>query len=269
MDILPGVGGGIPGRSRHFAVRNALVVVPDAGTPYHAGMFATTHWSLVSAAKDPDAPEARQALADLCGAYWFPVYAYVRRCGHDRHAAEDLTQAFFARLLEKNDLAAADRTRGRFRTFLLTACQHFLANQNDHATAKKRGGGKAHFSLDFAAAEGRFAHEPADAETPERAFERRWALELLDRALAELRQEYVESGRGKLFDALKGCLMAGAETPYAELAAGLNMTEGAVKVAVHRLRQRYRDRLREAIGRTVADPEDVDDEVRDLFAALG
>src|SRR4051812_46002391 len=151
-------------------------------------MFATTHWSLVAAAKDPDTPAARQALADLCRAYWFPVYAYVRRRGHDRHAAEDLTQAFFARLLEKNDLAAADRTRGRFRTFLLTACQHFLANQHDRATAKKRGGGKTPFSLDFADAEGRFAHEPAAADTPERVFERRWALELLDAALAGLRQ---------------------------------------------------------------------------------
>ena len=136
-------------------------------------------------------------------------------------------------------------------------------------TAKKRGGGKAHFPLDFAAAEGKYAGEPADEETPERAFERRWALELLDAALAELRQEYAESGRAKLFDALKGCLAGGADVPYAELAAGLGMTEGAVKVAVHRLRQRYRDRLRAAIGRTVADPADVDDEIRDLFAALG
>jgi RNA polymerase sigma-70 factor (ECF subfamily) len=233
-------------------------------------MFATTHWSLVAAAQDPAAPAAREALADLCRAYWFPVYAYVRRRGHDRHRAEDLTQAFFARLLEKNDLAAADKTRGRFRTFLLTACQHFLANEHDRAAAKKRGGGKGHFPLDFAGAEGRYAHEPAHGDTPERAFERRWALELLDAALAELRAEYVESGRGKLFDALKGCLAgAGADAAYADLAAELDMTEGAVKVAVHRLRQRYRDRLREAIARTVADPADVDDEVRDLFAALG
>jgi RNA polymerase sigma factor (sigma-70 family) len=233
-------------------------------------MFATTHWSLVAAAQEPDTPAAREALADLCRAYWFPVYAYVRRRGHDRHKAEDLTQAFFARLLEKNDLAAADKTRGRFRTFLLTACQHFLANQHDYARAKKRGGGKVPLSLDFAAAEGRYANEPADPETAERAFERRWALELLDAALAELRAEYVESGRGKLFDTLKGCLAAGgADAAYADLAAELGMTEGAVKVAVHRLRQQYRDRLRSAIARTVADEADVDDEVRDLFAALG
>jgi RNA polymerase sigma-70 factor (ECF subfamily) len=197
------------------------------------------------------------------------VYAYVRRRGHDHHAAQDLTQAFFARLLEKNDLAAADRTRGRFRTFLLTACQHFLANAQDYAKAKKRGGGRVAIPLDFADADVRYSHEPAHEETPERLFDRRWALDLLDRALGELKGEYEESGRGKLFDALKGCLAGESEAGYAELAASLGMTEGAVKVAVHRLRQRYRDRLRTAIAETVATPEDVDDEVRDLFAALG
>src|SRR5437764_12749079 len=134
-------------------------------------MFATTRWSLVAAAQDAAAPESRQALADLCSAYWYPVYAYVRRRGHDHHAAQDLTQAFFARLLETNDLAAADRTRGRFRTFLLTACQHFLANAHDRATAKKRGGGKAALPLDFAGADARYSHEPAHEETPERLFD--------------------------------------------------------------------------------------------------
>jgi RNA polymerase sigma-70 factor (ECF subfamily) len=232
-------------------------------------MFATTRWSLIAAAQDGAAPAARQALADLCAAYWFPVYAYVRRRGHDHHAAQDLTQAFFARVLEKNDLAAADRTRGRFRSFLLAACQHFLANRHDHDTAKKRGGGRLPVSLDFGDAEARYAHEPAHADTPERLFDRRWALELLDRALTELRTEYEESGRAKLFAALKECLTGGAEVGYAELAGQLGMTEGAVKVAVHRLRQRYRDRLRAAIAETVRAPEDVDDEVRDLFAALG
>jgi RNA polymerase sigma factor (sigma-70 family) len=228
-------------------------------------MFATTRWSLVAAAQDPAAPHAREALADLCRVYWPPVYAYARRRGHDHHAAQDLTQAFFARLLEKNDLAAADRTRGRFRAFLLTACQHFLANRHDHDTAKKRGGGRAHVPLDFA---GR-APEPADDETPERAFDRQWALGLLDRALGELRAEYAGSGRATLFDALKDCLAGGAEVPHAEKARDLGMTEGAVKVAVHRLRQRYRDRLRGLIADTVAGPDEVDDEIRDLFAALG
>jgi RNA polymerase sigma-70 factor (ECF subfamily) len=230
-------------------------------------MFATTRWSLVAAAQDPAAPDCRQALADLCAAYWYPVYAYVRRRGHDHHRAQDLTQAFFARLLEKNDLAAADRTRGRFRSFLLTACQHFLANQHDFETAKKRGGGRSRVALDFAGADHRYSHEPTHDDSPERLFDRRWALDLLDRALTELRTEYEESGRGKLFEMLKGTLTGGTDA-YADLAQSLDLTEGAVKVAVHRLRQRYRDRLRAAIAETVERPEDVDDEVRDLFAAL-
>jgi len=232
-------------------------------------MFATTRWSMVAAAQDPTAPHAREALAELCRLYWYPVYAYVRRRGHDHHAAQDLTQAFFARLLERHDLAAADRTRGRFRSYLLTACQHFLANEHDRETAKKRGGGRARVPLDLAGADGRYSREPADEETPERVFDRQWALGLLDRALGGLREEYTGSGRAKLFDALKDCLPGGAAVPYADLAGRLGMTEGAVKVAVHRLRQRYRDRLREVIADTVATPEEVDDEIRDLFAALG
>jgi RNA polymerase sigma-70 factor (ECF subfamily) len=232
-------------------------------------MFATTRWSLVAAAGDPAAPRAREALADLCRAYWFPVYAYARRRGHDHHAAQDLTQGFFARLLEKNDLAAADRTRGRFRSFLLTACQHFLANQHDHDTAKKRGGGRAHVPIDCTGADSRTTFEPAADDDPERVFDREWALGLLDRAVGELRAEYAASGRAKLFDALKDALAGGADVPYAEKARELGMTEGAVKVAVHRLRQRYRDRLRGLIADTVATPEEVDDEIRDLFAALG
>lgn len=233
-------------------------------------MFATTRWSLVAAAADPADPTTRDALAALCAAYWYPVYGYVRRRGHDHHAAQDLTQAFFARLLEKNDLAAADQTRGRFRAFLLAACRHFLLNQHDRESAKKRGGGRHRLALDFADADGRFGREPAAPDdSPERAFDRQWALGLLDRAVTELRREYVESGRAKLFDALKDVLLGGVEVGYAELATQLGMTEGAVKVAVHRLRQRYRDRLRAAIADTVADPAQVDDEVRDLFAALG
>lgn len=232
-------------------------------------MFATTRWSLVAAAADADAPAAKAALADLCAAYWFPVYAYVRRRGHDRHAAEDLTQAFFARLLEKNDLAAADRTRGRFRSFLLAACQHFLANQHDYEHAQKRGGNVSKLSLDFETAEGKFSREPAAShDSAERLYERRWALELLDRALTELRREYVETDREKLFETLKPTL-SGDATGYDALGDRLGMTVGAVKVAIHRLRQRYRDRVRDVIGRTVADPADIDAEVRDLFSALG
>ncbi|MBX9622668.1 MAG: sigma-70 family RNA polymerase sigma factor [Gemmataceae bacterium] len=233
------------------------------------GMFATTRWSLVAAAADPADPQTRAALAALCTAYWYPVYGYVRRRGHDHHAAQDLTQAFFARLLEKNDLAAADQTRGRFRAFLLAACRHFLLNEHDKESARKRGGGRHRLSLDFGDADGRFTREPASDETPERAFDREWALGLLDRAVGELRREYEESGRAKLFAALKDTLLGGGDVAYADLAGQLGMTEGAVKVAVHRLRQRYRDRLRSAIADTVASPDEVDDEVRDLFAALG
>jgi RNA polymerase sigma factor (sigma-70 family) len=231
-------------------------------------MFATTHWSLIATAA-AESPESRAALAQLCEAYWFPLYAYIRRMGHDRAKAEDLTQGFFARLLEKNDLATADRTRGRFRSFLLTACQHYLANAHDAEAALKRGGGRATFSLDFDSAEGRFSREPAaNHDSAERLFERRWAVELLDRALAELRLEYVQTDRGALFDLLKPTLAGESTTGYDAIANQLALTVGAVKVAVHRLRQRYRDRIREVIGRTVADPADIDAEIRDLFAAL-
>ncbi len=231
-------------------------------------MFRTTRWSLIAAAGDPHAPDSRQALADLCGLYWYPVYAYVRRRGSDRHKAEDLTQAFFARLLETNDLAAADRTRGRFRTFLLTACQHFLANRHDYETAQKRGGGVAPLAIDFGEGEERFTREPADAHTAEAEFERRWAVALLDQTLKELRAEYAESGKAAVFDVLKGTL-TGDGPAYRDLGARLGLSEGAVKVAVHRLKQRYRDKLRAVIAETVDRPGDVDDEIRDLFAALG
>ena len=225
--------------------------------------------AVVVAAGDAADPASRAALAQLCEAYWFPVYAYIRRKGHDRAKAEDLTQGFFARLLEKNDLAAADRTRGRFRSFLLAACQHYLANQHDFETAEKRGGGQRILSLDFDSAEGKFSREPkANHDSAERLFERRWAVELLDKALAELRLEYVQTDRGLLFDLLKPTLAGEEATGYDAISNQLGLTIGAVKVAVHRLRQRYRDRIREVIGRTVADPADVDAEIRDLFAAL-
>jgi RNA polymerase sigma factor (sigma-70 family) len=226
--------------------------------------FATTRWSLVAAAKGP---AARQALAELCGLYWYPVYAFVRRRGHPADDAGDLTQEFFARLIEKGGIAGADPAKGRFRSYLLGACRHFLANEHDRAAAQKRGGGRAVGSLDLADAERRYAAEPADGRTPEQVFERRWALTLLDGVLAGLRAEYGTAGQGVLFDRLKSSL-AGDAGPYAELAADLGLTEGAVKVAAHRLRRRYRDRLRTAIAETVATPEEVDAEIRDLFAAL-
>jgi RNA polymerase sigma factor (sigma-70 family) len=230
-------------------------------SPPHRG-FATTRWSLVAAAQH----QADAALADLCRLYWYPLYAYVRRRGHDAAEAEDLTQAFFARLLEKNGLASVTPARGKFRSFLLSACQNFLANERDRANALKRGGGRV-VSLD--GADARYQREPDHGETPERLFERRWALELLDRTLRRLREEHEQKGKSRLFDALKGTLAGDGAAPYAELAATLGMTEGAVKTSVHRLRGRYAELLRQEIGETVATPAEIDDEVRSLFRAVG
>jgi RNA polymerase sigma-70 factor (ECF subfamily) len=231
-------------------------------------MFPATRWSLVLAAKEGASPGARKALAELCQTYWYPLYAFVRRQGHGHEPAQDLTQEFIARLLEKDGFASVDPGRGRFRSFLLAACKHFLANEYDRATARKRGGGRAALPLDFADAEGRYGHEPAHALTPERLFDRRWALALLDAVLARLRREYESAGRGEIFDQLKGHLTGDGGRPSAEIAAALGMREGAVKVAAHRLRVRYRDLLRDEIGQTLADPAEVDDEIRALFAAL-
>jgi RNA polymerase sigma-70 factor (ECF subfamily) len=231
-------------------------------------VFATTHWSLVLAARG-QTPAAREALAELCRVYWFPLYAYIRRQGHAAHEAEDLTQELFAQLLQRDDLAGLDPSRGRFRAFLLASCRHFLANQADKAQALKRGGGRTSLPLDLADADRRYAAEPGHEQTPERLFERRWALALLDQVLGRLRGHYETAGQAALFEHLKGALTGETDGPYAEVAVALGMTEGAVKVAAHRLRQRYRDFLREEIARTVADEAEVDDEVRTLFRALG
>jgi DNA-directed RNA polymerase specialized sigma24 family protein len=230
--------------------------------------FATTHWSLVLAARDRAEPGADDALASLCGLYWYPLYAYVRRRGHGADEAHDLTQEFFARLLEKDFLAGVDRGKGKFRSFLLAACNHFLANERDRARAKKRGGGRAILSLDAADAEGRYSAEPADAVTPEKLFERRWALALLQQVMARLRDEFEAKGKGRLFDGLRGFLVGEKGAGYRRAAGELGLSEGAVKVAVHRLRQRYRELLHEEIGRTVGAPEEVEEELRALFAAL-
>ncbi len=237
--------------------------------PGAAGRFATTHWSLVVAAKDRDSPQAQDALASLCASYWYPLYAFIRRQGFSADQSQDLTQEFFARLLEKDFLAAVDREKGKFRSFLLAACKHFLANERDRERAQKRGGGRQLFSLDFNSADERYNREPAHECTPERLFERRWALTLLDQVLARLRQESVETAREKMFDQLKVFLTGEAGPAYRQVAKQLGLSEGAVKVAVHRLRSRYRELLREEIGRTVATPEEIGGEIRDLFAALG
>jgi RNA polymerase sigma-70 factor (ECF subfamily) len=238
----------------------------SSSTPPPRG-FATTRWSLVVAAQQKESPEAHGALADLCRLYWYPVYAYVRRRGHGAHDAEELTQAFFARLLEKDGLASVTPTRGRFRSFLLTACQNFLSNERERANALKRGGGRV-VSLDLADADGRYQREPAHQETAERLYERRWALALLARVVQRLREEYEGDGKGLLFDAIKGQLTGDGTAPYAELGARLGMMEAAVKTAVHRLRKRYGELLREEIGETVATEAEIDDEIRALFRAL-
>jgi RNA polymerase sigma-70 factor (ECF subfamily) len=231
--------------------------------------FATTHWSLVLAARDRAEPGARDALASLCDTYWYPLYAYVRRRGHGPDDAHDMTQEFFARLLEKDFLAGVERSKGKFRSFLLAACNHFLANEHDRARAKKRGGGRRVLSLGAADAEGRYRAEPADALTAEKLFERRWALALLQQVMARLRDEFEAKGKGRQFDGLRGFLVGEKGAGYRRAADELGLSEGAVKVAVHRLRQRYRELLHEEIGRTVGAPDEIAEEIRDLFAALG
>jgi RNA polymerase sigma factor (sigma-70 family) len=234
-----------------------------------AAQFATTHWRVVLAAGRSDSSHARDALAHLCQIYWYPLYAYVRRQGHSPEDAQDLTQEFFARFLEKSYLDDVDRAKGKFRSFLLASLKHFLANEWDRAKALKRGGGRAFISLDDQSGETRYGLEPADSLSADKIFERRWALTLLEQVLAHLRTEYMARGKTRLFDELKICLTGEKSSiPYAELGSKVGMTEGAVKVAVHRLRQRYRELLRAEIGKTVASPEEVDQELRYLFAAL-
>jgi RNA polymerase sigma factor (sigma-70 family) len=216
-----------------------------------------------------DTTGAQHALEKLCQTYWYPLYAYVRRRGFSPPDAEDLTQEFFARFLEHDWVANADREKGRFRTFLLSAMNHFLANEWDKARAQKRGGGAALLPLQFDTAETRYGQEPADDVTPEQHFERRWALALLETVTSRLRAEYEQDGKGNLFAALHPCLV-GERTaqPYEELAKKLGLTEGAVKSAVHRLRQRYRCLLREEIAQTVAQPGEVEGELRHLITVL-
>ena len=232
-------------------------------------IFVTTHWTVVLAAGRRDTTRARAALEKLCRTYWYPLYAYVRRRGHSAHDAQDLTQAFFARLLERHWVGDADQELGRFRTFLLTAMSRFLANEWDKQGAQKRGGHVVHVPVQLDTAETRYGHEPADNSTPEQCYERRWALTLLDTVLQRLRAEYDGEGKRDLFAALGDTLVGSRESqPYASLAKQLNMNEGAVKVAVHRLRKRYRQLLRAEIAQTTASPEDVDEELRHLFAVL-
>lgn len=229
-------------------------------------VFATTHWSVVAAAEGPDASRAQAALERLCQTYWYPLYIYVRRRGYQPEDAQDLTQEFFSRLLKHHWLAKADRAKGRFRSFLLLAIKRFLANEWDKVRALKRGGGAEVRPLVLDTAEVRYVAEPASETTPELEFERNWARALLETVLALLGEEYAQQGKYALFEALKPCLVGTGEMqPYAALAAKLELSEGAVKVATHRLRRRYRERLKEEIATTVAGPEEVEVELRHLY----
>jgi DNA-directed RNA polymerase specialized sigma24 family protein len=239
-------------------------------SPGPAG-FPTTRWSRVARAGDPACADARTALAELCEVYWYPIYALVRRLGHDESDALDLTQEYFARLLEKPVLAAADRARGRFRAFLLADCGFFLNGCRDRAGARKRGGGRRLLSIDARDAEGRYVVEPADDLTPDRLFDRAWGLTLLARAVDRLAADYAAAGRDRLFDRLHGEIDGASRTlSYAAIAGELGMTEAAVQKAAHRLRQRYREALRDEIAATLDDPTDdaVESEIRDLFDAF-
>jgi RNA polymerase sigma-70 factor (ECF subfamily) len=237
--------------------------------PGRSGKFLTTQWSVVHRAGQTTTAESRAALAVLCGQYWYPLYAFIRRQGCGVEEAQDLTQEFFTRVLEKHYLQDADPARGRFRSFLLASVRHFMSNERDRARALKRGGDRPPLPLEFETAERRYSLEPRDDVTPEKLFERRWALTLLDRVVVRTREEYASTGRGELFDALRGFLTGeGDDEPYRQVGARLGMSEGAVKVAVHRLRQRFRTLMRDEIGQTVANPQEIDTEIRHLFGAV-
>jgi RNA polymerase sigma-70 factor (ECF subfamily) len=234
-----------------------------------AQWFATTHWTVLLNAADSRAPGAREALEKLCRAYWYPLYAFVRRKGHDSHDAQDLTQEFFARLLAQHFLHDVHPDKGKFRSFLLASMNHFLAKEWRRDGALKRGGGSITFSLDAEAAEGHYRLEPAHHLTPEALFERRWAMTLLDEAMAGVREDYRAEGKEQLFNELKTMLSGErTEARYAEIAPRLGMTESALKKAAQRLRERYRDCLRTGIALTVAKPDEIDGEIRYLFGAL-
>ncbi len=221
------------------------------------------------AAGNSSTPIADVALEELCGTYWFPLYAYVRRHGYSREDAEDLTQSFFARFLQKNYLEKLSAEHGRFRAFLIASLKHFLANEWDRSNRQKRGGGIANLSLDWQDADARYHIDPADDLSPDKIFDRAWAVTLLERVISRLRDENVVEGKAVAFDRLKPFLTVGRnEIPYAKAAVELSMTEGAIRVAVHRLRRQYRELLRDEIGQTLSDPAQVDEEIRTLFSAF-
>jgi len=248
-----------------------LINLSTESTPAQTGggIFATTHWTVVLAAGRTGSRQAEVALEELCRTYWYPLYAYARRHGHAREDAEDLTQGFFARLLEKNYLEGVTSEKGKFRAFLLVALKRFMANEWDRANRQKRGGGNAPLSLDWQDAETRYQINPADNLSPDKLYDRAWAVVVIERVIIRLRDEHCAGGKGELFEQLKPFLMMGTgEIPYARAAAELKMTEGAIRVAVHRLRRRYRELLRDEIARTLANPAQADEEMQALVSAL-
>lgn len=232
--------------------------------------FATTHWSLVAAAKPGGAsePRAREALEELCKAYWYPLYAFVRSRGHSSDEAQDLTQSFFARIIETGGFASADPERGRFRSYLLGAMKHFLANERRRTHARKRGGHVRFIDWDVLDPEARYARAAAQPDDPDFVFDREWALETVSKALHTLGDEMVEAGKSEHFDQLRSCLTGQDQLARQDLAARLNLSPDALKVAVHRLRRRYRELLRATIAETVSDEADLDDEMRYLVDVL-
>jgi len=248
-----------------------MIQPSEAGSPTPSGQawFATTHWSVVLAAGHSTDTQASAALEELCRTYWYPLYAYVRRRGHNPEDAEDLTQEFFARFLAGNYLAGVDRERAKFRSYLLGAMNHFLADAWDHAHRIKRGGGQALQTLDLCSGESRYTLEPVTELTPDRLFDRRWALTLLNQVLSRLRQEYEQSGKGRLFERLSPFLPGDAEADsYSDLARELEMTESTVRVAVHRLRRRYGQLFSSEVAHTVANPAEIQEEMRYLLAVV-
>jgi len=233
------------------------------------GVFPTTHWSLVLAAADERSSGAGDALESLCRAYWYPLYVYLRRKGYSAADAQDLTQEFFSRLLSKDYLSIADRNRGKFRSFLLGSMEHFLAREWNKAHAQKRGGGRSHFSLNEKDSENRYRIEPADTLTPDKVFDRRWATTLLDQAMAKLREECISDDKGDLFSKVQYLLPGERGTAsYAQIAADLNISEDAIKMAVHRLRRCYGELVRAEIAHRVASPREAQEELQYLFAVL-
>src|SRR5262245_21024102 len=249
---------------------SAVSADPSRSAAQDAGVFATTHWSVVMRAGATSTEESVSALDRLCRQYWEPLYYFVRRRGYSEHDAQDLTQGFFARLLEKHSIGAADRERGRFRTFLLTALEHYLANEWDRANSQKRGGGQQFLSLEHTEdAEAGYQHLASDNATPSQLYDRRWAEAVLETVLRRLREEFEQrDGTGRFEVLMQFLLSDRGEIPYADAAARVGLSESATKSAIYRLRQRYGALFAEEIAQTVARPEEVDDEIREILTAL-